>query len=168
MAISTNGTVLTRLVGGLYNTTLSNASYTEDVAKLKTAADVNTYANDLYARDFAGKTDLAVANILLANLNLSSVTGLNNWVSAQLTAAGTGNKGAKIISLLNDFSNMDSTDATYGTAVSAFNAKIDSAQALTTPIHVHCLQFHFRSLVPLGRALHPYAPWQNICGGHCR
>jgi len=126
MAISTNGTVLTRLVGGLYNTTLSNASYTEAVANVKTSADVNTYANDLYARDFAGKSDMAVANILLANLNLSSVTGLNNWVSAQLTAAGAGNKGAKLVSMLNDFANM-TADATYGSYATAFNANVAAA-----------------------------------------
>lgn len=62
MAISTNGTVLARLAGGLYNTTLSNATYAEVNAVVKTAADINTLANDLYARDFASKTDLSVAN----------------------------------------------------------------------------------------------------------
>jgi len=129
MAISTNGTVLARLAGGLYNQTLSNATYNEVVAVVKTAADINTLANDLYARDFASKTDLSVATTLLSNLGLSSVTGLNNWVAAQLTAAGTGNKGAKIVSLLNDLSNLTS-DATYGSYATAFNAKTDAALAL--------------------------------------
>jgi len=64
-------------------------------------------------------------------LGLSAVTGLDNWVAAQLTAAGVGNKGAKIISLLNDFSNMSTTDVTYGAAVTAFNTKIDAAQAFS-------------------------------------
>ena len=130
MAISTNGTVLARLAGGLYNQTLSNATYNEVVAVVKTAADINTLANDLYARDFAGKSDLAVATTLVSNLGLSSIAGLNNWVSAQLTAAGASGKGAKIISLLNDLSNLTS-DATYGSYATAFNAKTDAALALS-------------------------------------
>jgi hypothetical protein len=130
MAISTNGTVLARLAGGLYNQTLSNATYEEVVATVKSAADINTLANDLYARDFASKTDLAVATTLVSNLGLSSITGLNNWVSAQLTAAGAAGKGAKIVSLLNDLSNLTS-DATYGSYATAFNAKSEAALALS-------------------------------------
>ena len=130
MAISTNGTVLARLAGGLYNTTLSNATYAEVNAVVKTAADINTLANDLYARDFASKTDLSVATTLLSNLGLSSVTGLANWVAAQLTAAGAANKGAKVVSLLNDFANLTS-DATYGAAATSFNTKTTAALALS-------------------------------------
>jgi len=130
MAISTNGTVLARLAGGLYNTTLSNATYNEVVAIVKTAADINSLANELYARDFGSKTDLSVATTLLSNLGLSSVTGLANWVAAQLTAAGAANKGAKIVSLLNDFANL-SSDATYGAAATTFNTKTASALALS-------------------------------------
>jgi len=128
MAISTNGTVIARLAGGLYNQTLSNATYNEVVAVVKSAADINTLANDLYARDFASKTDLAVATTLVSNLGLSGVTGLNNWVAAQLTAAGSA-KGTKIVSLLNDLSNLTS-DATYGSYATAFNTKTDAALAL--------------------------------------
>ncbi len=130
MAISSNGTVLARLAGGLYNQTLSNATYTEVVSSVKTAADINTFANDLYVRDFGSKTDLQVATTLLSNLGLSSITGLDNWVSAQLTAAGAGNKGAKIVSLLNDLANLTS-DATYGSYATAFNTKTAAALALS-------------------------------------
>ena len=128
MAISTNGTVLARLAGGLYNTTLSNATYAEVNAVVKTAADINTLANELYARDFASKTDLSVATTLLSNLGLSSVAGLANWVAAQITAAGAANKGAKVVSMLNDFANMTS-DATYGAAATSFNTKTTDALA---------------------------------------
>jgi len=131
MAISTNGVVLTRLAGALYNQQLSNATYNEVLTGFNSAAALNTLANYLISTDFASKTDLQIATTLVTNLGLSSITGLDNWVSAQLTAAGTGNKGSKIISLLNDFSNMSTTDATYGAAVTAFNSKIDAAQALS-------------------------------------
>jgi len=123
MAISTNGTVIARLAGGLYNTVMSNATYLEVASQ-----DPSTLANTLYARDFAKSTDLAVAQTLTKNLGLSTVAGLDNWVAAQLTAAGAANKGAKIVSLLNDFAGM-TADTTYGASATAFNTKVDAALA---------------------------------------
>lgn len=131
MPISTNGAIVTRLAGALYNQQLSAATYSEVLAAFNSPAALNTLANYLITTDFANKTDSQIATTLVTNLGLSSVAGLGNWVAAQLTAAGTSGKGAKIISLLNDFSNIDVADATYGSAVVAFNAKIDSAQALS-------------------------------------
>jgi len=101
---------------------MSNATYLEVASQ-----DPSTLANTLYARDFAKSTDLAVATTLVTNLGLSSVAGLDNWVAAQLTAAGSA-KGAKIVSLLNDFAGM-TADATYGAAATAFNTKVDAALA---------------------------------------
>jgi len=131
MPISTNGAIVTRLAGALYNQQLSNATYNEVLSAFNSPAALNTLANYLISTDFASKTDLQIATTLVSNLSLTSVTGLDNWIAAQLTAAGTGNKGAKIISMLNDFSNISTTDATYGAAVTAFNTKIDAAQALS-------------------------------------
>ena len=130
MAISTNGTVIARLAGALYNTQLSNATYNEVAAIVTTTASLNALANDLYARDFASSTDLSVAKTLVANLALSSVSGLDSWVAAQITAAGAANKGAKIVELLNSFSQM-SSDATYGAAAMAFNTKTTNALTLS-------------------------------------
>jgi len=130
MAISTNGTIIARLAGGLYNQTLSSASYNEVVASVKSAADINALANSFVSTDFAGKTDAQIATVLLTNLNLTSVAGLNSWVAAQITAAGAAGKGAKIVSLLNDFSNLTS-DAVYGASASSFNTKVDAALALS-------------------------------------
>jgi len=123
MAISTNGTVIARLAGGLYNTVLSNATYLEVATQ-----DPSTLANTLYSRDFAKSTDLSVATTLLANLGLSAEAGLDAWVAAQLTAAGAANKGAKIVSLLNDFAGL-TADAKWGTYATAFNTKVDAALA---------------------------------------
>jgi len=127
MAISTNGTIITRLAGALYGEYLSNASYTE----LATTAPATVAANFL-TNDFAGKTDLQVANTILTNLGLTSITGLNNWLSAQLTAAGTTAtaKGAALVSILNSYAGMAS-DATYGSYATSFNAKTASALTLS-------------------------------------
>lgn len=124
MAISTNGTVLARVAGALYNTQMSNATYKE-VAAMDPASLVNA----LYARDFSSATDATVATTLVTNLGLTSVAGLTNWVAAQLTAAGA-NKGAKVVDLLNGFAQL-TADATYGAAATAFNTKVDAALALS-------------------------------------
>jgi len=127
MAISTNGTVITRLAGALYGEYLSNASYAE--VSSETPA---TVAASWLSSDFASKTDTQVATTVLTNLNLSTVAGLSNWVAAQLTAAGTTSaaKGAKLVSLLNEFSQM-TADATYGTAATSFNSKVAASLALS-------------------------------------
>jgi len=119
MAISTNGTIITRLAGALYGEYLSNASYVE----LSTTAPATVAANFL-SNDFASKTDLQIADTMLTNLGLTEIAGLNNWLAAQLTAAGSSSaaKGAKIVSILNDYAGM-SADATYGTYATSFNAK---------------------------------------------
>jgi len=131
MPISTNGAIVTRLAGALYNQQLSASTYSEVLSAYNSPTALNTLANYLVATDFGSRTDLQIATTLITNMGLTSVTGLDNWVAAQLTAAGTGNKGAKIISLLNDFSNIPSTDATYGALATAFNTKVDAAQLLS-------------------------------------
>jgi len=122
MAISTNGAIITRVTSALYGEYLSNASYKE-ISDAGTAP--GTLATSFLSNDFAGKTDLQISTTMLKNLGLTSIAGLDNWLSAQLTAAGStaAAKGAKIVSILNDYSNMTS-DATYGTYATSFNSKV--------------------------------------------
>jgi len=127
MALTTYGSSIARFTGALYNQTLSNNTYKEVTAIVTSQATLNSFANEAFSTDFKGQTDLAVAKTLLSNLGLSSITGLDNWVAAQLTAATAG-KGAKVVELLNSFANMTS-DATYGSYATAFNTK--AAAALT-------------------------------------
>ena len=124
MPISTNGAIITRVTSALYGEYLSNASYKE-ISDAGTAPA--TLATSFLSNDFAGKTDLQIANTMLTNLGLTSIAGLNNWLSAQLTAAGStaAAKGAKIVSILNDYANMTS-DATYGSYATSFNAKVSA------------------------------------------
>jgi len=121
MAISTNGAIITRLAGALYGEYLSNATYKE-----VSATDPSVLAASWLKNDFGSKTDTQIATTVLTNLELSSVAGLSNWLAAQLTAAGSAGKGAKLVSLLNDFSQMTS-DATYGAAATSFNARVASS-----------------------------------------
>ncbi len=123
MAISTNGTIITRLAGALYGEYLSNASYTE----VSTTAPATVAANWL-TNDFAGKTDAQIATTILTNLGLTSIVGLNNYVAGQLTAAGStaAAKGAALVSMLNGYAGM-TADAVYGTYATSFNAKVEAS-----------------------------------------
>ena len=120
MAISTNGAIITRVTSALYGEYLSNASYDEVISTAPA-----TLAATFLSNDFAGKTDKQIATTMLTNLGLTSITGLDNWLSAQLTAAGStaAAKGAKIVSIMNDYANL-TADATYGSYAIAFNAKV--------------------------------------------
>jgi len=68
----------------------------------------------------------------LANVGLSGVAGLENWVTGQLNAGGgLAKAGATMMAMLNDYSNMSTTEAIYGASVVTFNAKTANAQALS-------------------------------------
>jgi len=130
MPISTNGAIITRVAGALYGEYLSNASYTE----VSSTAPATVAANWL-TNDFSGKSDASVATTVLTNLGLTTAKGyagdaLVNYVAGQLTAAGStaAAKGAKLVDLLNSFANI-TTDATYCTTATSFNAKTDASLA---------------------------------------
>ena len=132
MAISTNGIQLVRLAGAVFNQQLSAADYSEILAANKTAAELNAWANSTVAAEFRNKTTTDIAKAVLANVGLSSVAGLEAWLAAQLTAGGgVAKAGETMLTLLNDFSNMSTSDATYGSAVSTFNTKTAASQVLS-------------------------------------
>jgi Ca2+-binding RTX toxin-like protein len=115
----------------VFNQQLSNADYTEILAANKTATELNAWANSAVASEFRNKTTAQVAETLLTNVGLSTVAGLENWVTGQLNAGGgIAKAGETILAMLNDFSNM-TADATYGAAAMTFNQKASNSQALS-------------------------------------
>jgi len=124
MAISTNGTIITRLAGALYGEYLSNANY----AEVSSTAPATVAANFL-SNDFSSKTDAQIATTVLTNLGLTTANGflgeaLVNYVASQLTAAGSTSaaKGAKLVTMLNDYASM-AADPIYGVNATSFNTK---------------------------------------------
>ena len=132
MAISTNGLQLVRIAGAVFNQQLSASDYSEILASNKTAAELDAWANSAVAAEFRNKTTTDIAKAVLTNLGLTSVTGLESWVAAQLTAGGgVAKAGQTMLSLLNDYSNMSTTEAIYGASVSTFNTKVSASQVLS-------------------------------------
>jgi len=132
MAISTNGLQLVRIAGAVFNQQLSASDYSEILASNKTAAELNAWANAAVAAEFKGKTTTDIAKAVLTNVGLSSIAGLEAWVAGQLTAGGgVAKAGETMLSLLNDYSNMSTTEAIYGASVSTFNTKAAASQVLS-------------------------------------
>ena len=132
MAISTNGLQLVRIAGAVFNQQLSASDYSEILAANKTAAELDAWANAAVAAEFRNKTTTDIAKAVLANVGLSSVAGLEAWVAGQLnTGGGVAKAGQTMLALLNDYSNMSTTDATYGASVMTFNQKTANSQALS-------------------------------------
>jgi len=132
MAISTNGLQLVRIAGAVFNQQLSASDYSEILASNKTAAELDAWANSAVAAEFRNKTTTDIAKAVLTNLGLTSVTGLESWVAAQLTAGGgVAKAGQTMLSLLNDYSNMSTTEAIYGASVATFNTKAAASQVLS-------------------------------------
>jgi len=130
MAISTNGLQLVRIAGAVFNQRLSASDYSEILAANKTAAELDAWANAAVAAEFRNKTTTDIAKAVLANVGLSSIAGLEAWVAGQLTAGGgVAKAGATMLSLLNDYSNMSTTEAIYGASVATFNQKVANSQA---------------------------------------
>ena len=132
MAISTNGLQLARIAGAVFNQQLSASDYSEILASNRSAAELNAWADAAVAGEFKGKTTTDIATAVLTNLGLSSIAGLNNWLVGQLNAGGgLAKAGSTMLSLLNDYSNMSTTDATYGASVMTFNTKAAASQTLS-------------------------------------
>jgi Ca2+-binding RTX toxin-like protein len=130
MAISTNGLQLVRLAGAVFNQRLSASDYSEILASNKTAAELDAWANAAVASEFRNKTTTDIAKAVLANVGLSSVAGLEAWVAGQLTAGGgVAKAGASLLAMLNDYSNMSTTEAIYGASVVTFNNKVANSQS---------------------------------------
>ncbi|MFY9127282.1 MAG: hypothetical protein WAO82_01245 [Limnohabitans sp.] len=132
MAISTNGLQLVRLAGAVFNQQLSASDYSEILTANKTTAELDAWANTAVASEFRNKTTTDIAKAVLANVGLSSVAGLENWVVGQLNAGGgVAKAGATMLAMLNDFSNMSTTEAIYGASVATFNQKVANSQLLS-------------------------------------
>jgi hypothetical protein len=124
----TNAVQVARFANALYGIKLgsvTNAAVNADIASIGLTSSVNAY----YNYSFGSMTTAAVASVILGNLGLSGNAAAQAYVEGQLNAAGSA-KGAAVLTMLNEFSNMTS-DATFGAAATAWNSKIVEAQAYT-------------------------------------
>lgn len=136
-----DSTVIQRVANGLYNTQIGSATMAEALAAVNGNAygSVEALANALYARDFGGMSNAAVAAAMVSNVGITGaalVAEATSVVTAALAAAPANAKGAAVISLLNAFAGLTS-NASFGGFATAFNAQVSAgvayAQTAGTP-----------------------------------
>lgn len=117
---------LARNAGALYNYGLGSAS----MSTLASSQDLVGLLNSAYATNVGSAATTQVAARLVANLGITgaAATAAEAFVVAQLNPVAVAGRGKVISDLLAQFSSLTS-DATYGAAASAFNARVAAAVA---------------------------------------
>ncbi|MDE2342562.1 MAG: hypothetical protein KGL63_04085 [Betaproteobacteria bacterium] len=125
--ISTTQVEVARFAGALYGLAIDNATMA-DVVSAVNANSLNTVLNNVYQSDWAATSDASVAATIVANLGITGTlaTEATAYVQGQLDAAAAGTKGQTIMTILNTFAQLTS-DATWGTAATAWENKISNA-----------------------------------------
>jgi hypothetical protein len=133
MAIpSFSSTVVARAAAALYGLQLGNATmnavYAE--ANVPGSGGINALIDAVYARDFATKSNAAVAKTVVANLGITGAGApdAEAYVADLLANTPAANRGSAIADAVALFSGMEG-NAVYGAAASAFNARIATAVA---------------------------------------
>jgi trimeric autotransporter adhesin len=130
MTVPTIGIQLVRIAGAALGKQMSASEYSEVLTANKTAADLAVWANAAVATAYKGQTTADISKAVLANVGLSTVPGLDAWLTGQLNGGGGfANAGATLIGLLNDYAKMSTTEAIYGASVVTFNTKVENSQA---------------------------------------
>jgi hypothetical protein len=130
MTVPTIGIQLVRIAGAALGKQMSASEYSDVLTANKTAADLAVWANAAVATAYKGQTTADISKAVLANVGLSTVPGLDAWLTGQLNGGGGfANAGATLMSLLNDYANMSATHPIYGESVVTFNGKVANSQA---------------------------------------
>lgn len=127
MAISFSSTKVARFAGALYGVALNNNTYNQALSEIYMRG-FDAVANEVFAADFGSQSTSAVGSVLAANLGLTGQAAADavTYISAQLNGVAANARGAVISNILSTFAGLE-TDATYGAAAIAFNARVDSA-----------------------------------------
>jgi hypothetical protein len=136
MSIRTNALKVQAFAGALYGVQVGTTTMAQVNADITSGGFTNTI-NSYYASSFGNVANATVAASVAANLGLtgSALTAGTAYVEAQLNAAAPGARGAVISNILDLFAGLAS-DATFGAAATAWNAKVDAANAYTGAANV--------------------------------
>lgn len=136
MTFRTNALKVQAFAGALFGVQVGTTTMAQVNADITSGGFTNTL-NSYYASSFGSATTASVAATVAANLGLtgSALTAGTAYVEAQLNAAAPGSRGAVISNILDLFAGLAS-DATFGAAATAWNAKVNTANAYTGAANV--------------------------------
>lgn len=137
MTFRTNALKVQAFAGALFGVQVGTTTMAQVNADILANGGLANTLNGYYASSFGGVTTAAVAASVAANLGLtgSALTAGAAYVEAQLNAAAPGARGAVISNILDLFAGLAS-DATYGAAATAWNARVEAANAYTGTANV--------------------------------
>ncbi len=136
MSIRTNALKVQAFAGALYGIQVGTTTMAQVNADITSGGFTNTL-NSYYASSFGNVANATVAATVAANLGLTgdALTSGTAYITAQLNGAAAGARGAVISNILDLFAGLAS-DATFGAAATAWNAKVNTANAYTGAANV--------------------------------
>jgi len=130
MSLRTNAVKIQAFAGALYGIQLGTTTMAQVNADITTNGGLLNTLNGYYATAFGSVANATVAASVAANLGLTgdALASGTTYITAQLNAAAAGARGAVISNILDLFAGLTS-DATFGAAATAWNTKVDAANA---------------------------------------
>jgi len=137
MAFPTSANQVQAFSGAMYGLQIGSVTMAQINNDITAYGGLNNALNSYYTASFGSATTASVATTVATNLGLTgdSLAAGTAYITAQLNAAAAGARGAVIANTLNLFSGLAS-DATFGAAATAWNAKVDLAAAYTGSTNV--------------------------------
>lgn len=137
MAFPTNANQVQAFAGALYGVQIGSITMGQVNSDIAAVGGLNNALNSYYTASFGGLSTATVATTFATNLGLTgaALTAGVAYVEGQLNAVAAGARGAVISNILNLFAGLAS-DATFGAAATAWNAKVDAAAAYTGSANV--------------------------------
>jgi S-layer protein len=130
--LPTNASQVQQFAVALYGIQVGTATMAAVQQDITNVGGLNKALNAYYAASFGSSTTAAVAASVVANLGLTgtAATDAAAYITAVLNGTAASARGEAILSVLNLFSTLTS-NATFGTAATAWNTKVAAAVAYT-------------------------------------
>ena len=137
MALPTNANQVQAFAGAMYGVQIGTFTMAQVNNDIISSGGLNKALNSYYAASFGSVPTATVAATVATNLGLTgaALTSGAAYIAGQLNAAAANARGEVIANILNLFAGMAS-DATFGAAASAWNAKVDAAATYTGSTNV--------------------------------
>ena len=132
MSFRTNAVKIQAFAGALYGIQVGTATMAQVNADIASNGGLLNTLNGYYATAFGSVANATVAASVAANLGLTgdALASGTAYITAQLNAAAPAARGAVISTVLDQFAAL-TADATFGAAATAWNTKVEAANAYT-------------------------------------
>lgn len=137
MSFRTNALKVQAFAGAMYGIQVGTTTMAQVTADITSAGGLANALNGYYTSSFGSVANATVGTTVATNLGLTgdALTNGAAYITAQLNAAAPGARGAVISTILDLFAGL-TADATYGAFATAYNTKVDAANAYTGTANV--------------------------------